>query len=99
MTTRTTSTARPARERTRRAGVETEVVHGEPVARAWAEMSVTINLGDYESTKVTLGTSRTVEDSRTAVKRMHRQMHQDHETLLAEKVEEVRLMWQAAKSG
>lgn len=81
----------------RRTTPEVEVESGVDVegsvARIWSETTLTINLGDYESVKISLGCSRSVEDDRTIRRRAQRSLMREHEDMLSTKAAEVRAMW------
>jgi hypothetical protein len=65
----------------------------EDTARIWDEMTLTINLGSYESVKITTGTSRSVLDTPASLRREHRRLVREHERMLGDKAAELRAMW------
>lgn len=87
------SSSRPRTEVTREQGSERD--YGEPVARVWGSTKIKINLGNYEGVEIEMGTSRTCDDTRSSIKRMHTQINRDHESLISVKIEEVRALWGA----
>ena len=70
---------------------EPEAEPGE--ARVWAEVSVTVNLGDYESAKITLGESRGCDDTPEARKATRRALHRECEEAVVKQAERVKRIW------
>jgi hypothetical protein len=62
-------------------------------ARVWSQATLKINLGNYESVELSIGTSRTVEDSDRATRAMHRKLHKEHMSMLSQRAEEIRALW------
>lgn len=62
-------------------------------ARVWAEMSITVNLGDYESVKVSLGESRECDDTEADRKRTRKSLQDDIEAAVVRKAGKVKKVW------
>lgn len=61
--------------------------------RVWGEVSITVNLGDYESAKVTLGEARTCEDTEEDRKVTRQDILATCERAVVRKAERVRKIW------
>ena len=62
-------------------------------ARVWSQATIKVNLGDYESVELSIGTSRPVRDHSSSIRNAHKALHRDHMKLLSERVEEIRELW------
>lgn len=60
--------------------------------RVWGEVKVTVNLGDYESTTISLGEARSCKKEKRA--RTKQAILDDCEELVVDKVMKVREAWQ-----
>jgi hypothetical protein len=84
----------PAEDEATRPQVETGVdVDEDGNAMTWSSLTVKINLGNYESAEVSLGTRVPVSNNDASIRRAHRQLLRRHTSLIEPKVAEVREQW------
>lgn len=69
---------------------------GDDGARVWAEVSVTVNLGEYESAKVSLGQSVSTEVQGPRRKAMRRALLDECEQEVARRARKVKRIWKAS---
>jgi len=70
-----------------------EQVGDDTQARVWSQSTIKVNLGDYESMELSIGTSRPVVNNTRVIEREHKKLHVEHMKLLSERVDEVREIW------
>lgn len=57
--------------------------------RVWGEVSVTVNLGDFNSIKVAFGHERMCPDNDEAIARCERKIHRKNEEVVERRVREL----------
>lgn len=67
--------------------------------RAWAQMTLKVNLGSYESVDISLGGSLGVENNEVAIRRAHRTLLAQQQRMLGTKGEELRELWGNSNGG
>ena len=77
-----TNPATPARSTTGRQA-------GSKSIRVWGEVSITVNLGDFNSVKVSFGHERMCEDNDEAITRCERRIHRKNEEVVQVRAEEL----------
>lgn len=67
-------------ERTKNEGVGLDVEQGN--ARVWGQITVKVNLGDYNSAEVSTGHSRDCRDTSRAILRMQKKIAEQNEAVI-----------------
>jgi hypothetical protein len=78
---------------------DSDVGYDEDRGRAWAQMTLKVNLGSYESVDISLGGSMGCENSAAAIAKVHRTLLRQQEKMLGEKGEALRELWGNTNGG